>query len=275
MFPDGPSTVSSVKKNNQTPYDQLCQEFVGETRSQLSTLTGEIALRNKIVQENDAYVYGDFLKRSLHVEAGHDFTPVNWLRRVCEIHRTQTMGDGFIVNSSYHGVDVDSAFDPDAKPQLDLINNKKKSYAEGRNKLFQAIMRDNGGEALFARMVENASAVGNSVLKAYYDEDQGKYCLDMVEAVEHFYAVWNQDNFREFDFTGYVYQISKQQAVDQFEVDPDVATSPLGMPLAVLSSANTVSYISTQPMVTVMEINGRVQGWRSSDGVLERCNVGE
>lgn len=272
MFPKDPQ--SSFSQSNRDPYTELCKEFVGEVRSQLATLTGEIALRNKVIQLNDAYVYGDLLTKSLHVTAGHDFTPVNWLRRVAEIHRAQTMGDGFGVSSSYHGVDVDAAFDPAAKGQLNMINTKKKDYAESRNKLFQAIIRDNGGEALFARMVENASVIGNSVLKAWYDPDTAKYCLDMIEAVEHFYAVWNNNDFRKFDFTGYVYQISKQQAVSRFDVPPDVATSPLGMPLAVLSSANTVEYISTQPMVTVMEINGSVQGWKSNNGILSRCDVG-
>jgi hypothetical protein len=274
MFPDG-QTGQLSKSDNETAYDLLCRKFVGEARSQLSTLTGEIALRNRVIQENDAYVYGDLLTRSIKVEVGHDFTPANWLRRVAEIHRTETMGSGFTLNSSYHGVDVDSAYDPNAKAQLNLINNKKKTYAEARNKLFQAIMRDNNGSSLFARMVENASVVGDSVLKAWYDPDKGKYCLDMVEAVEHFYVVWNRDNFRDYDFTGFVYQISKQEAVDQFGVPTDIATSPLGMPLAVLSSANTVEYISTQPMVTVMEVNGRIQGWKSTNGILSECEVGQ
>lgn len=275
MFPDAPqaSAQSQLTKSSMTSYDQLCQEFVGEARSQLATLTGEIALRNKVVLSNDSYVYGDLLSRSLKVPTGHDFTPVNWLRRVAEIHRTQTMGDGFTVSSSYHGVDIKS--DPNNTEQLQLVNEKMKTMAEGRNKLFQAILRDNGEEALWARMVENCSVVGDSILKAWYDEDSGKYKLDMIEALEHFYVVWNKSNFREWDFTGYVYQISKQQAVDQFNVPPDVATSPLGMPLAVLSSANTVEYISTQPMVTIMEVNGRIQGWKSLNGVLERCEVGD
>ena len=120
----------------ETPYERLCKEFVEDVRSQLSTLSGEIAQRNKIIQQNDSYIYGDLLSRNVHVATGHDFTPVNWLRRVCEIHRTQTMGDGFTVTSTYHGVDVDSAFDPNAKGQLNAVNTKKKTYAEARNKLF-------------------------------------------------------------------------------------------------------------------------------------------
>lgn len=251
------------------------REFVGEVRSQLSTLTGEIALRNKVVQENDSYVYGDLLSRMLDIPVGHDFTPVNWLRRVAEIHRAQTMGDGFAVNSSYHGEDINAQEDDPQAQQMAILNNsKKKSYAEMRNELIDNIVRDNGGAATWARMVENASVVGNSILKAWYDPKQGKYKLDLIEALEHFYILWSRSNFREWDMCAYVYQISKQQAVDQFNVPSDVATSPLGMPLAVLSSANIVEYISTQPMVTVMEITGRAQGWGTTDGVLHRVAVG-
>jgi hypothetical protein len=270
MFPPAKTT-----KKTETSYDNLCKEFVAEARTQLGTLTGEIALRNNTIQSNDSYVYGDLLQRSLHIPTGHDFTPVNWLRRVAEIHRTQMMGNGFTISSSYHGVDIETEDDPDGKKHLELVNSKKKTYAAGRNKIFESILRDNGGQSLFARMAENASVTGSSVLKAWYDEDKGKYCLDMVEAVEHFYVVWNRDNYREFDFTSYVYQISKQKAVDLYQVPEDVACSPLGMPLAVLSSANTVDYISTQPMVTVMEVNGRIQGWTSNDGILRKCKLGD
>lgn len=270
------STVNTTDTTPElTDYDRLCKQFVADVRSQLSTLTGEIALRNKIIQENDAYVYGDLLPRSIKVPIGHDFTPVNWLRRTVEIHRVQTMQDGFAVTSSYHGQDVDNAQDQQAAQAIQLQNEKAKAYAEKRGEIMQGIMRDNGGEALWARLVENASCIGSSVLKGWYDPDKKKYCLDMIEAVEHFYAVWGKNNFREFDMCAYVYQLSKQQAVEQFNVPPTVATSPLGMPLAVLSSANTVEYISTQPMVTVMETNGRVQGWGSRNGILERRDVGK
>jgi hypothetical protein len=264
----------ATTNTQESAYDRLCKEFVEDVRSQLSTLSGEIAARNKVIQENDAYIYGDLLKRSLHIPPGHDFTPVNWLRRVVEIHGTQTMGDGFTVNSSYHGVNADDAMDENGQKQLTALNSKKKTYAQARNKLIEAISRDNGGSTLFCELAENASAVGFSVLKAYYDDNEGKYRLEVVEASEHFYAVWKKDNFRERDFDAYVYQLSKQEASDEFKVPDTVATSPLGMPLAVLSSANTVQYLSTQPMVTVMEVVGKVQGWCSYNGVLQKCKVG-
>ena len=291
MFPEDKVSTSQAAPRNDTgvgtsanqinlsksatPYEQLVREFVGEVRSQLATLTGEIALRNKIIMENDSYVYGDLLSRMLDIPVGHDFTPVNWLRRVAEIHRAQTMGDGFTVNSSYHGEDINAQEDdPQAQKMAILNNTKKKDYAEMRNELIANIIRDNGGSAMWARMVENASVVGNSILKAWYDPAKGKYRLDLIEALEHFYALWSRSNFREWDMVAYVYQISKQQAVEQFNVPTDVATSPLGMPLAVLSSANIVEYISTQPMVTVMEITGRAQGWGTVDGAIQRVPVG-
>lgn len=279
MFPqDSPQSNTTTQKgtDSEDPYTRLVRAFVGETRSQLATLTGEIALRNNTIENNDSYIYGDLLSRSLDIPPGHDFTPVNWLRRVVEIHRVQTLAEGFAVTSSYHGDDSEATADDQEKKQIELENNKRKGYAEARGKLFQSIMRDNGGDALWARLVENASGVGTSVVKTWYSEKEKKYKMEMIEAVEHFYAVWSANDFRSYDMTGYVYQISKQQAVEQFNVPPTVATSPLGMPLAVLSSANTVEYISTQPMVTVMEVNGRVQGWcTDGNGTLQRCNVGD
>lgn len=275
MVPENPPTVltaeqkaliqkyrdaETAKVSSSTP-----AQFVANVYSELSTLTGEIAMRNKTIMQNDSFVYGDLLKRSVTIPVGHDFTPVNWLRRVCEIHRTQTMGDGFTVSSSYHGVDVDSAFDPDAKPQLILENNKRKDMAESRNKLFEAIIRDNGGMATFAQMVENASAVGTSIMKAWYDPDHGKYHIKNVEKIEYFYSVWRTADFREADLHAYVYQISKEEAIRRYNVPDNVAMSPVGMPLTILSSANIYQYISMQPMVTVMEIVGTVQGWCSDN----------
>lgn len=253
----------------------LTADFVGHVKGKLGSLVGEIAQRNTQIQTNDSYVYGDYLQRSLRVPPGHDFTPVNWLRRVCEIHRTQTIGDGFTVSSSYHGIDVDAAFDPNEKPQLTLQNNKMKDYAESRNKLFQSILRDNGGDSLFANMAENGSAVGFSVLKAWYDKDEGKYCLHMVEAVENFYAVWSSNDFRKASFHAYVYQVDKQTAIKDYDANQNVATSPLGMPLVPPTAVGVSQYYSTQPMVTIMEITGKVEGWCvDGNGTLTKCAIG-
>lgn len=282
MFPDTRSLTRSVMQavsKNQAdsmrpPQHTLEAEFVGEARSQLSTLTGEIALRNNIINKNDAFVYGDLLTRSLDIPIGHDKTVVNWLRRTVEIHRTQLMGRGFTVVSTYDSQDSD-VDDPNDKARILIENKKRKDYAEKRRTAIDAIVRDNGGTAMFADMAESSSAVGTGIIKAWYDDKEKKYIISPVEAVEHCYAIWNKDDFRKFDCFAYIYQISKQQAQRQFNVGADVATSPLGTPLAVLSSANTMQYISTQPMVTIMEISGTVEGWGTTgQGVLKRVDVG-
>ena len=269
MFPDTPT-----KETLPSTYEMLTREFANDIRSQLSTLTGEVALRNKVIMENDSYVYGDLLSRMLDIPVGHDFTPVNWLRRTAEIHRAQTMGDGFTITSSYHGEDTNASDDPQDQKMTALNNTKKKAYAELRNQIIQSIINDNGGHAMWANMVENASVIGDSIVKAWYDEPSGKYKLEMIEAVEHVYILWRQNDFRSWDLVAYVYQISKQDAMKQFDVGPDVPTSPLGMPLAVLSSANVIEYISTQPMVTVMETTGKAQGWGTTNGIIHRTDVG-
>lgn len=275
MYPE--VTTAAVPNQDSQTTNSIDGQFIGDARRQLSTLSGEIAERNSVIETNDAYVYGDYLRRSIRVPVGHDFTPVNWLRRVCEIHRTQTMGDGFTVSSSYHGVDVDDAFDPNAKPQLQMINEKAKDAAESRNKLFQSIMRDNDGFALFANLAENGSAVGTSVLKAWYDEDKQTYCLDMVEAVENFYSAWSSNTFRSADFHAYVWQVSKMNAIKDYDAPENVVTSPLGSPLNVQTVGGVVAQnVSTQPMVTIMEITGKVQGYRTDGfGNIEKCKVGE
>lgn len=277
MYPNSTTATVENQSSKGPTRDNSDAEFISNARQQLSTLSGEIAERNSTIETNDAYIYGDYLARSLKVPVGHDFTPANWLRRVCEIHRTQTLGDGFTVSSSYHGIDVNDAFDPAAKPQLQLMNEKMKEAAESRNKLFQSIMRDNNGFALFANIAENGAAVGTSVLKAWYDEDKGKYCLDMVEAVENFYAAWSSNTFREADFYAYIWQVSKQQAIKVYDAPDDVVTSPLGSPLNVQTTGGVVGQnVSTQPMVTIMEITGKVQGYATdSFGNLLPCDVGD
>lgn len=286
MFPDtniqqAASNVSNKKKQGykdprkeDVPSDILEKEFVGETRSQLATLTGEIADRNKTILQNDGYIYGDLLSRSLDIPIGHDITAVNWLKRTVEIHRTQFMGRGFTVTSTYDSTDVTTVDDPNEQQRIVIENEKMKAEAEARRQIIDSIIADNGGFGFFANLAENASAIGDSVVKGWYDETKGMYILQQVEAVENVFALWNKDDYRDYDAIAYVYQVSKQEAQRRYGVGPDVATSPLGMPLAVLSSANSVQYLSTQPMVTIMEVCGRIQGWCSVNGTLKRCAVG-
>lgn len=277
MFPE-----PANQKIDENQIDFTEREFVSYVRAQLSQTMGEIAMRNSRIQENDAYIYGDLLERMLDIPIGHDRTNVNWLRRAVEIHRAQFMGRGFTVGSTYSTQDEDNVPidpqtgqpDPQAQQRLKIENDKRKQFAEKRRQLVEAVMRDNNGFSFFADGAENASAIGDFIIKAWYDEDQGKYRFAPVEAVEHCYALWKKDDFREWDLFAYVYQISKDEAEKVYNVGPDVQTSPLGLPLAVLSTANTIEYISTQPMVTIMEVTGIAQGWGTQNGKIVRRDVG-
>lgn len=273
MFPETSPKVSPLSTSSDD-YEITKSKFVADARSQLSTLLGEVAARNKRIQENDAYIYGDLLPRMLDVPIGHDRTSVNWLRRAVEIHKTQFMGNGFTVVSTYNTQDS-NVDDPDEEKRITIENDKRKTFAEQRRQIIESIIRDNGGKGLWMSAAENASAVGDAVIKGWYDDTQGKYNLQLVEAVEHCYALWKKDNFREFDLFGYVYQVSKTDAIANYNAPEDVPTSPLGRPLAIISSANSLEYISTQPMVTIMEVTGIVYGWCSYNGVLRPCERGK
>jgi hypothetical protein len=261
-------------------------------QAELGKLTSEIAQRNATILKNDDYIYGNRLERALDIPIGHDHTNVNWLRRTVEIHKIQFMGRPFSVVSTYNSQDISSTDDPDQKKQLELLNKKSKLHAELRQKAIADIIRDNGGHALFASGAESASAVGDWVIKLYYDEDADKVVLSPVEAVENCWAAWNGDDFRSYDLFAYAYQISPQEAADKYGIDKP-QTSPLGAPMVSLSSAagndnNTTGstalsqnlgasggQYSNQPMVTVLEATGKIPGYGSEGGSLKKVSPGQ
>lgn len=238
-------------------------------------LQPEIAERNMRIARNDQFIYGDKLKKSLNIPLGHDLTEVNWLRRAVEIHRSQFMGRGFAVDSSYQALDPQNAADDQDKQRIQIENEKAKGFAAMRREIIESIIRDNDADSFWASAAENASAVGDTVIKGWYDEEKGKYCLEIVESIENFYSLWNKDNYRHHDAVGYIYQITKQNAIDWYGVSQDVQLSPLGSPLSVLVAGQVFQYMSMQPMVTIMEITGKIEGWASKNGRLYRVNPGK
>jgi hypothetical protein len=283
-----------MKPEQQKPdetVDNVEEDFINAVRSQYSALMPEIASRNKRIADNDQYIYGEKLEKMLDIPLGHDMTPVNWLRRTVEIHRAQFMGKGFAIDSSYQAEDISAAGtanqsangDPQISQQIQaekqrliIENEKKKGYAEIRRQLIEAIIRDNGGNAFWSTAAENASAVGDTVLKAWYDEDKKKYTIQQIETVENFYVHWSSNDYRQFDSVAYIYQIDKQAAIDKYGVSEDVVMSPLGTPLAVLTQSQVAQYISVQMMVTILEVTGEVEGWATDGkGHLRRCPIGK
>ena len=263
------------KETKDTPKN-LSEDFVRETRSAFKDLSGEIEDRNARITSRDGYIYGDRLENALDIPIGHDFTPVNWLRRTVEIHKNMFMSRGFQVVSTYDTDNLDAVADEEDRGRIEIENSKRKEYAEQRMKTCQAIIEDNGGYAQWGVLAENASAIGDACIKCWYDDKQKKYVINQIEAVENVYALWSKDDFREYDAIAYVYQISKQKAITDYGASETVGTSPLGEPMEIIAASTTTSNTSyTQPMVTVMEVTGKISGWASENGKLKEVAEGK
>lgn len=267
------STNETESKSHESQED-LHKAFIASVHTQLSELTTEISERNEDIQQKDDYIYGDRLENSLDIPVGHDFTPVNWLRRSVEIHKIQFMGRPFQIISTYDTKDLTSAADDKDKQRLQIENKKQSQFAEQRKNLIDDIIRDNGGHALFMDGAESASAIGNWIIKTFYDEDNNKFVISPVEAVENCYALWSKDDFRSYDAFAYVYQISPQMAMDMYGCD-DPATSVMGSPLEFISQTVQAPQLSNQKMVTVVEVTGKISGWGSANGKIKRVPSGQ
>lgn len=254
------------------------KEFVKDVKSHLQQMQTEIEDRNSYISERDTFIYGEELQRRLDIPVGHDQTPVNWLRRAVEIHRDQFMGRGFTLVSTYDSADIDSARDKEDQERILIENKQRKARAEARRQLTDAIQRDNGGSSFWKDLAENAGAVGFSVVKTWYDEDEEKFNISPIESVENFYAVWSQNNFREADAYAYVYQVSETTARERFDLSGEkkLQKSPMGQPLNTISpNANVATDYSQQEMVTVMEVTGKIPGWGSDKGKIKKVKPGK
>lgn len=262
-----------MKKEN---YTTTQKEFVSEVRSKLKTLDTEISDRNDKIQKRDNFIYGDGLREAINIPIGHDFTRVNWLRRTVEIHKNMFMSRGFHVLSTYDTNDISEVDDESEKRRLETENDKEKEFAEARMQTIKAIKEDNGGDAFWANLAENASAIGDVAIKMYYDEDSEKIELCHIESIENLYALWSKDDFRDVEAYGYVYQVSKSEAISEYGASQDVATSPLGRPLDAIATNNiAVATNFGQEMVSILEVTGKIEGWTAKDGKLMRCIVGQ
>lgn len=250
------------------------EEFISEVIADFQETQSEITARNEIITKNDGYIYGNEISKHLKIPIGHDFTPINWLRRTVEIHRSQFMGKGFSFDSSYEAIDI-NVDDEEEKKRLIIENEKNKSYAQIRREMCEAINRDNGGDAFWSSAAENASAVGDTVIKGWYDKNLDKYILQQVESIDNFYVLWSKDDFRQFDAVAYIYQISLNKAIELYGVDENVGQSVLGEPLTPITSNNSKQYSSSQQAVTIMEVTGIIPGWKSVNGVVMRCKKGK
>lgn len=267
----------NMQSDDKAPDKQnLVASFVADVREKFGQSIGEITERNVAIQNRDQYVYGDKLTNALDIPIGHDFTSVNWLRRTVEIHKNMFMSRGFQVISTYDSQNEQDAADDEERGRLRLQNAKAKTYAEVRKNTIDLIVRDNGGDTFWSVLAENASAVGSAAIKAFYDEDEKKYVLSEIEAIENLYVLWSRDDFRKADAYLFAYQVSKQDAIRDYGAPEDVVTSPMGCPLEVIGDTTvTGTQNYTQPMVTILEVTGKIEGWASEKGTLKQVNPGK
>ncbi len=253
----------------------LERELVTDIRASFSQLQSEIAERNEKINKLDDYIYGDRLDTMLNIPIGHDFTPVNWLRRTVEIHKMMFMGRGFQMVSTYDSTNIEDAEDDSDKERLQIENSKQKTYAEARKNAIDAMMNDNGGGSFWSTLAENASAVGTSAAKMYYNPDEKKIELCEIESVENLYVLWASNDFRRIQAVAYVEQIDKSTAIREYGAPPDVPTSPMNRPMELTGATTTVPpQVSSQPLVTKMEITGKIPGWASENGTCKKVKLG-
>lgn len=271
-----PTPAITETKGEEDRYPKTVTDFVTTVRSRFAELQTEISQRNQDISSRDNYIYGNGLNGALDVPIGHDFTPVNWLRRTVEIHKNMFMSRGFEVVSTYDSKDTESAQTPEDQGRLTIENTKQKEYAEARQTLIRSVIDDNGGYSFWSTLAENASAVGNSAIKAYWNEKEQKYELCQIESIENLYALWSRDDFRKVDAYAYVYQVSKQVAISDYGANDDVATSPLGNPLEFSSMIpGTTIPISGQKMVSILEVTGKIEGWAAEKGKVKKVRLGQ
>jgi hypothetical protein len=202
------------------------------------------------------------------------------------------MGRPFQTISTYDTRDLSMTQDDSDRERMELENKREKALAESRRNLIDGIIRDNGGHSMFLEGAENASAVGSWVLKTFYDTDNDKFVMSPVEATENCYAIWSSDNFREFTFFAFAYQVEKSEAARLYGLEEDeLQTSPLGSPF-LLSNASYAGQqfggpnstigvpggasgqTTGQSMVTVVEGTGKLPGWCSRGRKLYPCPLG-
>lgn len=254
-------------------YGNLSREFCQYVLSKFKENEGDITDRNDSIARNDGFVFGDYLQRSVDIPAGHDFTEVNWLRRTVEIHKNMFMGRGFQVVSSYDTQSIENAEGNDVA-RIETENDKQKTYAEARKQTIDAIIQDNGGNSLWAMLAESAGTAGDCAIKCYYDEDEDKYVISPIESIENVRVIWKKDDFRSTQAIGYVYQITKEDAVRLYDVPDDTPTTPLGQPMEFPDNFVTTS-LPAQPMVTVVEVTGIFDGWSSENGKCKKVPLGQ
>lgn len=248
------------------------QQLVTAVTTALSNLEFDVAQRNEYMNTREHYIYGEGLFSRLDIADGADRTMYNYLKRVVDIHTAQLFGRGVGLYSDYNKEDIEPVEnDPKQLELVRLRNKKRQALSDMRNKAWAAIVRDNGGDALFENGAQLCSANGWSAYKLYRNTKEKKVVIKLLENAQNYRAGWSGNDFRERDFDAYVYQISVQRANreygDKLAEGEEFSTSKEGSPFSMSGgdTSDPVNQMTNSPdkrqetdvdMVTVIELTG-------------------
>lgn len=273
----------------------------------LRELQLDVNVRNTYINERDRVIYEDGLFDTLEFPDGSDKTLFNYLQRAVQIHKSQHMGRGFQIYSSYNKEDIDiippaPAPDPnneqaqqtkpeDAKKLAELKNKSLQALADTRAKAVRAIIDDNGGMAKFEQGAEIGSAYGGTIYKLWLDKKAKRVNISLLETPQNYFAGWSNSDFRDRDYDAYLYQISETQASklygDKLKAGEYFETAQEGNPFSINNNitSDPISTLNDSPMartttsrkmVNVVEFTGTLCEW-SNDGkkMIDDCKPGE
>lgn len=263
-----------MPKDYEESYATTSQDFVTDIISLFQQTQTEVSERNAAIQERDNLIYGEGISNQLDIPFGHDITEVNWLRRTVEIHKNMFMSRGFMVSSSYDSKDISNLEDEEDLGRAEAENDRAKAFAQARKQTVEAIIRDNGGNALWSMLAESGGAAGDSAVKCYYDEKNKKYVISPIETIENLYVIWDRDDFRKVRAVAYIYQIPRNKAVKLYGIADNAPTSNLGDPLNFNYTDVAPKSSGQRQMVTVIEATGVFDGWGAEKGQCKEVRPG-
>jgi hypothetical protein len=253
------------------------KELAQAIEKALQELSGDVSVRNAYMEKRDRVIFKDGLFDGLIFPNGHDKTMYNWGPRIIHVFASQLFGRGIQLYSSYDKEDDSLSPDPAEQKLAEIRNQKRKADAFARKRLVDAMIRDNGGSAMFYRGATIGSAYGHTVLKEWYDPKTKRTNIKVLEDVQKYYAGWSSDDFRTRDFDAFAYQISPTSALreygDKFERGPDgepiIEYSQFGAPFLIPATNTKLLIVNAQApeapeqrqMVTVIDFTGYLPGW--------------
>jgi hypothetical protein len=296
MYPNPGDNVSVSKANNSDELeapdskDELYKELYHDIIQSLTGLEYDVSARNSYMNRRYRAVYKDGVYQGIDIPAGEWFAEYNLVARVVDIMTTQLFGRGFNMVSTYSKEDVSVYQDDDPNKQAMQLKNKKlKADADLRMRVGRAIIKDNGGMAKFEDGGRVGSSMGMTAFKMYPDTKTKKIVISLLEKPQNLRFGWKGDNFREWDFAAYVYQISVDSANREYghllKPGETFQQSKLGLPLQNLGLIDTTTVYgqvaqgqpveTDRPMVTVVDFTGNLKGWATDGKSVKEVDIGK